>query len=1103
MKIKILFFVFLLHCLGHASEREKMVFRNLTPEMGLSHGDVLCIYQDHEDYIWIGTADGLNRYDGIEFTTYKYDRNDTCSLFSNYINSIREDSYHNLWIGTARGLCRYNRDKNNFERIIFYDNHNNQDENSITEIFEDKDGQLWIGCGQGVFIFDRDKKIFNTCFEEMFAQNELRSCSGICQDKNGDIWLSFYNSEDFGLIKYNSVTNEITSYHTRHPDIQLKENGIYSLMADNQNNIWIGYVSKGLDVYNVQSRTLRNYQQNYRYKNSLNNNSVFSIAQSKNGNIYIGTNGGGLNVFDPETELFSHYSATESERSVISNTVQYIYIGADGIIWIGCWGGGVSIYDKRFERFALYRHDKQDVHSLFGNSVTSFTQDLNGNIWIATDGGGINLFNTTEKRFTNFRSRRDDPRSLSNNKVLAVEADAKGGLWAGMWRGGLNYFQIRGKRLILKKKYTTIDENDPNSNSVFNIYYDKQGNLWVGTFQTGLYLFDPVSFKFKKIDLNYPQGRGFLFNGIHDILNDHEGNIWLATEGSGLMKIEQRTGECRFFVRNTNDSTSLISNYINVVYEDSHNRLWIGSFEGGLSLFNRQSETFINFTMGHGLPNSTVVGILEDSHSNLWISTSNGLSKIAVDSVNEQIQLSVRSYTVEDGLQSKVFNRWSFFKSRSGEMYFGGINGFNVFHPDSIRDNAYVPPVHITDFQLFNNPVPIGRDDSPLKKHISQTEKLVLNYNQNFFSFKFIALNYIYSEKNEYMYKMEGFDKEWNHIGNKREAIYTNISPGRYVFKVKGSNNDGLWNEEGRTLHIVIKPPFWKTWWFKGVMLFLGILTVVTIVEFRIRGINKQRKKLEQQVEERTEALQKSNIDLEAERSAVQNYAKALEQSNKELEAFSYSVSHDLRAPLRTMSSFSQILLEEYNDKLDSKGKDYLERIHQRSHQMGDLIDDLLKLSRLTRNEIYPEDMDLSRIVKALVIDFRQMQPSRKVEFVIAENQHVKGDKLLMEVMLRNLLDNAWKFTSKTKNAKIEFGSKKEKNRTVFFIKDNGIGFDMAYSEKLFQTFHRQRADFEGTGIGLATVKRIVERHKGNVWAEGKENEGAVFYFTIPESDSK
>ncbi len=1097
MKAKILVFILLYVCVGQAAQREIMVFRNLTPEMGLSHGDVLCIYQDHEDYIWIGTADGLNKYDGIEFTTYKYNRNDTCSLFSNYINSIKEDSYHNLWIGTARGLCRYNRDKNNFERITFYDNHNNKDENSITEIFEDQDKQLWIGCGQGVFVFDRDEKIFYTCFEETIAPNKLRSCSGICQDKDGNIWLSFYNSEDFGLIKYNSVTNKITSYNTRHRDIQLKENGIYSLMADNQNNIWIGYVSKGLDVYNMKSHILRNYQQNNRNKNSLNNNSVFSFAQSKSGTILIGTNGGGLNVFDPETGIFSHYTATESERSVISNTIQDIYIGEDGIVWIGCWGGGVSIYDKRFERFALYRHDKQDVHSLFGNSITSFTQDLNGNIWIATDGGGINLFDTTEKRFTNFRSRKDDPRTLSNDKVLAVEADDKGGLWVGMWRGGLNYFQIRGKRLILKRKYPTVDENDPNSHSVFNIYCDKRGNLWVGTFQTGLYLYDPVSFKFKKLHLNYPEGRGFLFNGIHDILNDSEGNIWLATEGSGLMKIEQQTGKCRFFVRDKNDSTSLISNYINVVHEDSYNRLWIGSFEGGLSLFNRQSETFINFTTDHGLPNSTVVGILEDSHNNLWISTNNGLSKIAVDSVNGQIQLSMRNYTVEDGLQSKVFNRWSFFKSRSGEMYFGGINGFNVFHPDSIRDNTYVPPVHITDFQLFNKPVPIGKDDSPLKKHISQTEELILNYNQNFFSLKFIALNYIFSEKNQYAYFMEGFDKDWNNIGNKREATYTNIGPGRYAFKVKGSNNDGLWNEEGKTLHIVIKPPFWQTLWFRGVILFLGILTVLAIVEFRIHGINKQRKKLEQQVEERTKALQKSNIDLEAQRSAVQNYAKALERSNKDLEAFSYSVSHDLRAPLRAMSSFSQILLEEYNEKLDSKGKNYLERIHNRSHQMGNLIDDLLKLSRVTQGDLFPEDVDLSLMIRSLAKEFQQMSPARKVQFIIEKDQHVKGDKLLLEIMLRNLLDNAWKFTSKKKNTKIEFGSMQKDEKSIFFIKDNGIGLDMDYADKLFETFHRQQTEFEGTGIGLSTVRRIIERHGGKVWAEGRENRGATFYFTF------
>ncbi|MBN2103621.1 SMP-30/gluconolactonase/LRE family protein [bacterium] len=1089
--------IFILTCFCHAAQSGKMVFRNLTPEMGLSHGDVLCIFKDHEDYLWIGTVDGLNRYDGIGFTKYQYNRNDTCSLSSNYVISIKEDCRNNLWIGTARGLCRYDRDYDHFERIPFYDSQNRRIENSVVEIFEDRNNQLWMGCGRGIYLFDPVQKTFKVCFEETYTPDELAYCSGICQDIHDNIWISFRSAADLGLIKYQPKTKTLSAFSADQPGYQLKENAIYALLIDDRNMIWIGYVTKGLDVIDMQSGKIMNYKRESGDSHSLNNNSIFSLAEHTDGKILIGTNGGGLNVFDPTTGWFSHYTTSQSEQSLLSNSIQELYVGDDGIVWIGCWAGGVSMSDKRFGRFLLYRHDKQDVHSLYGNSVTSFSQDSKGNIWIGTDGGGINLFDTDNLRFVNFKSQKGNPRALTNDKVLAVQADNRGGLWVGMWRGGLNYFQIQGNQLILKQKYLPVDADNPNSHSVFNLYQDGHGNLWVGAFQTGAYLFNPVSRKFEIVHLNYPEGENIYLNGIHDIFCDHEETVWFATEGSGLINLDRETGKSEFFIHDTEDSSSLISNSINVIHEDSRHRLWIGSFEGGLSIFNRKTRSFNNYTMDHGLPSATVVGILEDNHENLWISSTAGLSKVTLDTSHGTINISIRNYTVEDGLQSKVFNRWSYFKSRSGEMYFGGLHGFNVFHPDSIRDNDHIPHIHITDFLLFNQPVIIGAEDCPLKKHISQTKELVLSHKQNFFTFRFIALNYIFSENNQYAYKMEGFDKAWNYVGNKREANYTNLNPGHYTFHVKGSNNDGLWNEKGKSLSVIITPPFWQIWWFRILLLFLLVAAVLGFIEFRIYDLDKQRRVLELLVKERTKDLQETNAELEAREASIKEYAGALEQSNRDLEAFSYSVSHDLRAPLRSMSGFSQILLEEHSSNLNNKGKDYLKRISLRCREMGNLIDNLLNLSRLKRDHLYFEEVDLGLEIQSIAREYQQMDPDRKVQWVIAEHQIVKGDRELLQIMMRNLIDNAWKFTSKTSRARIESGSIQMKNKTVYFIRDNGIGFDLKYSEKLFETFHRHQADFEGTGIGLATVKRIVSRHGGEIWAEGKEGQGATFYFTF------
>jgi PAS domain S-box-containing protein len=796
-----------------------MSFKNLTTSMGLSHGDVTCICQDHDGYIWIGTADGLNKYDGVGFTIFKNIKNDTTSLSTSYINCIYEDKQNNLWIGSPEGLSRYNRDENNFERISLIDNHNNKFSNSVMAIFEDNSNNLWIGCRYGVFLFNRENKKVTEFFADSFHLNTLNGCTGICQDKNGVLWFSFQTSNDIGIIKYNAATNKIIRYSTQDRVYKLKENHVSCLMADNLNNIWIGYYSSGIDILNGQTNTITGDEYN---NNSFGHNIISSIVQKENGKIYIGTDGSGISIFDPDTKSFHQYASSESNNSLLSNAITNIYVSREGIVWIGCWGGGVSIYDKHFESFIHY---KQDKNSLQGSSVTCFTEDLYGNIWIATDGGGINMFNPLTKKFTNYRNDSKNPYTLTNNKVLALETDNKGGLWAGMWKGGLNYFKIAGEKLILKKKYNLVDENYPNSNSIFKIYFSKEKELWVGNFETGAYKFDPSTEKFKSVKLSKTT---INYNSIRDITCDSYNNIWFASEVLGLIKINLKSGESESFIHDEKDSTSLTNISVNVIFEDSKKRLWIGCDGSGLHLFDRKTKSFTHYTTAQGLPDNSIVGILEDEHGNLWISSRGGISKATIDSTNStngKLNLTFRNYTVQDGLQGKVFNRWAYFKSRTGEMYFGGLNGFNVFQPDSIKDNSFIPPVHITDFILFNKPVTIGAKGSPLQKHISQTKKLVLNYDQSIFTFKFIALNYIFSEKNQYAYIMEGLEKGWNYLGNNRNATYMNLDPGEYTFRVKASNNDGIWNEEGTTVQITITPPWWQTLWFR--LILLAVLTGV------------------------------------------------------------------------------------------------------------------------------------------------------------------------------------------------------------------------------------------------------------------------------------
>jgi ligand-binding sensor domain-containing protein/signal transduction histidine kinase len=1059
------------------AQEGKMLFKNLTPEMGLSHGDVIRVYQDHEGYVWIGTTDGLNKYDGVAFTVYKHDQNDTTSLPNSYIICIYEDKKDNLWIGTATndGLCKYNRETDTFERINYTDEQKGKLENIVTTMLEDNTGKLWVCTSNGVFWFDPEKNIFHPCFTETYGKDILVNFNEIHQDKSGILWFISEDQVNGGIIKYNPVTKETERYNTQHPIFKLKENAVYGLLIDKQENIWVGGYSTGLSMIDRPSKTITNYQKEPGNDNSLSNNYVSTMVQTDDGKILIGTEGG-LNVFDPETKIFGHYTTTEAEGSILSNSIKDIYIGQEGTIWIACWGGGVSIYDKRYKKFTQYKQDKQTGYSF--NLVTSFTEDINGNIWIATDGKGITWFNPNENKFVRYLSDSNDPHTLTNNKVLAVETDNKGGLWAGMWQGGLNYFQIKGNKLILKKKYPLVDETDPKSNSVFRIYRNSAGEIWVGNFETGAYLFDPKTERFKLMfSLKEIAGELKANSAIIDILSDFQGDVWFATLGRGLIRLNRKTGKYEHFTHNEKDSTSICSNLTNVVFEDSEKRLWIGS--SGLDLFNRATNTFTHFTTDQGLPDNTIVGIVEDNQHNLWISTNNGISKATISSKKEKIEISFRNYSTQDGLQDKVFNKWAFFKSKSGELYFGGLSGFNLFCPDSIKDNPYLPPVHITDFSLFNKPVPIGAKNSPLKKHISQTQELVLKHDQSVFTFRFVALNYIYSEKNQYAYRMEGFDKDWNYVGNKREATYTNLDPGEYTFRVKASNNDGIWNEKGTSIKIIILPPWWRTWWFRGAMILLVLSLAYSVFLFRVRSIKNHNLKLESEVTERTRQLQ---------------------VANNELEAFAYSVSHDLRAPLRSIDGFSQVLLEEYQEKIDGQGRDYLNRVRLASQRMAQLIDDMLTLSRISRSEMNIQQVDLSKIAHEIAGELCETQPEREVEFIIQEGIKVRGDGHLLRIVLENLMRNAWKFTSKHPSARIEFGLQLKNGIPVYFVRDDGAGFDMNYAQKLFGAFQRLHTatEFPGTGVGLATVQRVIHRHGGKVWAEGEVGKGATFYFTIP-----
>jgi signal transduction histidine kinase/ligand-binding sensor domain-containing protein/CheY-like chemotaxis protein len=1134
-----------------------MRFRNLTTDMGLSNGDVFCFEQDYEGFIWIGTADGLNKFDGTYFSVFKYHQNDSNSLPSGYINIVYEDRYNTLWIGTVNGLCIYNRDMNNFKRINCISENGSRVIFHVYAIFEDSYNNLWIGSTAGIHRLDRQNYVLNECFNKQCDREIISNCNDICQDKTGNLWFAMDNEIYGGLIKYNPETGEFKKYTRNSPDLRLKENTITCLMADNVNNIWIGYKSKGVDIIGPNHKIIQTLRHIPGQVNSLSIDAITSIIQKDDNTILIGTNGGGIDEYDTEKGIFYHYTNSASDYSLLSNNVQKIFIDRNGILWAGCWGGGVSIFDERFNRFELYKEVIGSSNTLSGTSVTSFAEDKTGNIWISTDGGGISLFNPKKKTFTHFRNDNRNPHLLTNNKVLALQTDEKSGLWVGMWQGGLNYYQIKDNQLVLLKKYGYLNQNDLSSNCVFKICYCKTTKeLWIGNYLTGVYKYDPVRETFIPFALPVESPA---YNTIRNIFCDSRSDKWFATDYNGLIWYSNNTGKFEKFITSNTDSGSICRNSVSVIFEDSKKRIWVGVDECGLNLFNRETRLFKQYTIEDGLPDNTVVGILEDNKGNLWLSTHNGISKgIFIDSSLYNPKIEFKNYTVQDGLQGKVFNRWSYYHSSStGEMYFGGLHGFNMFNPDSLKENTIIPPVYLTDFLLFNEPVKIGEKGSPLKKHISQTRKLILNHKQNFFTFRYVALNYIHSEKNQYAYILEGFDKDWNNAGNKREATYTNISPGEYIFRVKASNNDGIWNDKGVSIKVVILPAWWQTLWFRIPAVLLILFLIFRFYYTRISSFRDNQKMLEDMVLRRTKELNDINIalinkqkevnlqkeELEKQKNSLQkvneilidqqnkiieqnkelfdhrnrleaivsertqeleNARKKAEESDRLKSAFLANMSHEIRTPMNAIVGFSSLL----NDpEISAKEKDeFIKIIQANSESLLMLINDILDLSMIEANQmkIRHEPFLLNELIDQVYSDFSLYEKNPKLKLIKnnqldEENLTLNTDKFRLKQILTNFMSNACKFTD---SGYVEIGAIKENDDLNIYVKDTGMGIAQDDLEHLFERFRKLSNEksqaFRGVGLGLAISKRVAELLGGKIIVSSELEKGSVFTFSIP-----
>jgi two-component system sensor histidine kinase ChiS len=1081
-----------------AQQPINLKFSHLSISDGLSQSIVYSILQDSRGFMWFGTQDGLNKYDGYQFTVYRSNPNDSTSLSDNEVFVVFEDRNGTLWIGTGNGLNRFDREQQKFIRYYHdSENPNSLSNNTVWSIYEDDIGRLWIGTdGGGLNQFEPERETFVRYQHNPDNPNSLshNSVWPIFQDRTGMLWIG---TDGGGLNQFDIEQNKLTHYQ---PDAQNPEslsNFITSIYEDHTGILWIG-TSGGLYRFDRQLQSFVHYFHDSDNPDTLSHNAVWALSEDSEGHLWIATDGGGLNLYDRKQDRFVHYQHDpKTPTSLSHDAILSIYQDRAGSIWVGTGGGGLNRFHPNQEKFVHYYNDPQNPNSLNANNILSIYQDREGLLWVGTEGGGLNRFDQKRQKVTHYLSDPQNPDSISHNDISAIVEESTGVLWIGTYGGGLN--QLSQNKFV----HYQSDPENPNSlsnNYILSIYEDSTETLWIGT-RDGLNRFDRETGQFVHHSHDPKNPNSLTHNEIASIYEDKTGTLWFGTH-EGLNRFDRQTDQFVRYQHNDIDPTTLSNNDITAIYEDKTGTLWIGTFGGGLNRFDRKTEHFYAYRETDGLANDTIYALLEDNQGYLWISTNKGLSKFNPNTKE------FRNYDVFDGLQSNEFNAASRYKSPSGELFFGGINGFNAFYPEQVKDNPYIPPIVLTSFDIFNKPVDIGAD-SPLQQHINEANEITLSYQQSFFSFEFAALNFLQPEKNQYAYQLEGLDKDWNYIGTRRKAYYTNISHGTYVFRVKGSNNDGVWNEQGTALKITVLPPPWKTWWAYT----LYVITVLVIILNYIR-IQQQK-------------LQKKQQELEREKQI----AAQLREADRLKDEFLANTSHELRTPLNGIIGIAESLIDGATGQLSKATNANLNMIVSSGRRLLTLVNDILDFSKLKQKEI---DLQLRaidmRTIAELVLTLSQPLIGHKklqlVNNIPADLPPINADENRIQQILYNLVGNAIKFTDSgtiTVSAKIIHETDSmdgsdtadktndplalSESQLAITVSDTGIGIPTEKLGRIFEAFEQAEGStsriYGGTGLGLAVTQQLVRLHGGQMGVESEVGVGSHFSFTLPFSDKK
>ncbi|HVS95604.1 MAG TPA: two-component regulator propeller domain-containing protein [Puia sp.] len=1059
-------------CTGTRAQQNEFNFVNFSSNSGLSSNNVNSIIKDRFGYMWFATEDGLNRFDGINFTVYNHNELDTNSLATNQLQTIYEDPRGNLWVGTNRGLSLYDRQRDCFH------NFNIANGTAIRAICADKAGHLWIGSYAGLICYDPVRCSAKYYTADSAKQGRLRSntVTSVFLDSRGRLWVG----GNTGLYLYRPATDDFRRFSNDPGDpASISDNVIKTIAEDGSGHVWFGTNDGGIDMLEADGIRFRRYKNRRNDPQSLISNRVYSINPDANGDLWIGTEEG-LNIFDPYTAKVRRVSCNDRNKySLKGRSVRSIFIDKSGIYWVGTVQGGVNKYDKNLGFFNLVQYNPFDPLGLSSSKITSFAEAANGDIYVGTDGGGVNLMHRKTGLFEHLRiagGTKDNDLA-----VLALER-TRNELWIATYQHGVYVLNIPDNTV---RHFTRGNgPRDLPNDDIFCIREDREGHVWLGTNGKGVCMYDPgtgIFHRFGQVSIDGKPSRLLSAGFIRAIEQDSVGNMLIGTVGSGVVLFNPARNVCSIFNRAT---TGLPLDEAISLYINKYGIVWAGTPSGGLCRLDYLKKQFSNYSERQGLANAVIYKILGDDAGRLWVSTNKGLSCFDAE------RSTFKNYSAENGLQPSSFILGAGLKARSGEMFFGGIEGFNYFLPAALHDNKHVPAIVFTDLRIGGHSVTPGQD-AAIKENISVAKSIRVEYKQNF-SVDFAALDYTTPHENRYMYRLDGLDASWNQLGQSRTAAFTNLYPGTYTLQVRAKNCNGAWTTRPAAIRIVVKPPFYLTAY---AYVLYALVLVLILLGIRYRGIRKLKNKF---------ALEHERLQMKQMMEQERREAERLHEFDQLKIKFLTNLSHEFRTPVSLIMGPLENLGEK---EPDPDKRRQLTMVKRNARRLLNLVNQLLDFRKLEEHELKLNcnEADFVAFVKETAESFRDIAERKQIGYSFKsemEDYPTIFDRDKIERVIFNLLGNAFKFTGKDGQVSLTVRQAQTSGDIEVLVSDTGIGLSREERDRIFDRFFQGNTNIsvmnQGSGIGLSITKEFVRLHGGAITVESEPGKGSVFTVRLP-----